>query len=505
MAKPITNRVKMGKTPVIRKDLEGGVIAEANNDGSIYVDKSVKKGSPLEKEAIAHEKVHLNQMKRGDLNYDDNNVYWKGKAYPRSSMNEGAKNLPWEKEAYDKTKHMKKNKKSAPTKMSDADLVANNYQVHPKFSGTNESFQKSMDKFNKTYFKKPEEDDKSDDDINVDNADNNNTDSSPGKMKATPITLKSRGGYNSPLNYNSPLKVDGDGKKKQSTADEASEASKEASEKVDQVVGPDNKVYNRITKESASTSSGTSSESSSQPKTKKLPTDRQVWNQNIGNVKGKYTTFEDYQKSASDWRKQNPNYNKEMPSGGSKKSSESSSEGASQSVSYQKVDITEKGDPGFYNPGFWMARNTEKSRQQQEKTGNAIKREAKRDLVRKYRKAGVKLPGKRKTLFVNPDNPTEFLGSGPGGFEARLKSEAEWDAKFKKSYKPLNKIVDATPDKTRQATSGDAGYENLEVDANAGVNSSSKESKSSNKKNNSPANMKTPFKMGGFGSKNKNN
>ena len=44
MAKPITNRVKTGKTPVIRKDLEGGVIAEANNDGSIYVDKSVKKG-----------------------------------------------------------------------------------------------------------------------------------------------------------------------------------------------------------------------------------------------------------------------------------------------------------------------------------------------------------------------------------------------------------------------------------------------------------------------------
>ena len=134
MAKPITNRVKMGKTPVIRKDLEGGVIAEANNDGSIYVDKSVKKGSPLEKEAIAHEKVHLNQMKRGDLNYDDNNVYWKGKAYSRSSMNEGAKNLPWEKEAYDKTKHMNKSKSKSPARMSDADLVSNNAQTHKKFT-----------------------------------------------------------------------------------------------------------------------------------------------------------------------------------------------------------------------------------------------------------------------------------------------------------------------------------------------------------------------------------
>ena len=34
----------------------------------------------------------------------DKNVYWKGKTYPRSKMKEGAKNLPWEKEVYDKTK-----------------------------------------------------------------------------------------------------------------------------------------------------------------------------------------------------------------------------------------------------------------------------------------------------------------------------------------------------------------------------------------------------------------
>jgi len=39
-------------------------------------------------------------MKRGDLDYDDDNVYWKGKKIPRSSMSEGDRNLPWEKEAY---------------------------------------------------------------------------------------------------------------------------------------------------------------------------------------------------------------------------------------------------------------------------------------------------------------------------------------------------------------------------------------------------------------------
>jgi hypothetical protein len=44
--------------------------------------------------------VHIDQMKRGDLDYDNENVYWKGKKYSRADMEEGAKNLPWEAEAY---------------------------------------------------------------------------------------------------------------------------------------------------------------------------------------------------------------------------------------------------------------------------------------------------------------------------------------------------------------------------------------------------------------------
>jgi hypothetical protein len=43
-------------------------------------------------------------MERGDLDYDDDYVYWKGKKYSRANMKEGAKNLPWEKEAYNKVK-----------------------------------------------------------------------------------------------------------------------------------------------------------------------------------------------------------------------------------------------------------------------------------------------------------------------------------------------------------------------------------------------------------------
>jgi hypothetical protein len=41
-------------------------------------------------------------MKRGDLGYDEKNVFWKGKIYPRSKMQEGSKKLPWEIEAYKK-------------------------------------------------------------------------------------------------------------------------------------------------------------------------------------------------------------------------------------------------------------------------------------------------------------------------------------------------------------------------------------------------------------------
>jgi hypothetical protein len=39
-------------------------------------------------------------MRRGDLDYDDKNVYWKGKTIPRSSIKEGDSALPWEAEAY---------------------------------------------------------------------------------------------------------------------------------------------------------------------------------------------------------------------------------------------------------------------------------------------------------------------------------------------------------------------------------------------------------------------
>ena len=85
-------------TPIYNIDMEDGVMGKANNNGSIVVNKNLDP-SKID-DVVSHEKVHLDQMKRGDLDYDDENVYWKGKKYPRSSMKEGAKNLPWEAEAY---------------------------------------------------------------------------------------------------------------------------------------------------------------------------------------------------------------------------------------------------------------------------------------------------------------------------------------------------------------------------------------------------------------------
>jgi hypothetical protein len=89
-------------TPIYSKDMDNNVLGMAQSNGTILVNKDV---SPIElkkNKTVEHELIHIDQMKRGDLGYDESNVYWKGKKYPRSKMNEGAKTLPWEKEAYKK-------------------------------------------------------------------------------------------------------------------------------------------------------------------------------------------------------------------------------------------------------------------------------------------------------------------------------------------------------------------------------------------------------------------
>ena len=90
-------------TPIYNVDLEDGVLGKADRNGSILINKNVDNPKQIQ-EVIDHETEHIIQMRDGRLDYDKENVYWEGKTIPRSSIEEGAKNLPWEKEVYNKTK-----------------------------------------------------------------------------------------------------------------------------------------------------------------------------------------------------------------------------------------------------------------------------------------------------------------------------------------------------------------------------------------------------------------
>jgi oxalate decarboxylase/phosphoglucose isomerase-like protein (cupin superfamily) len=94
--------LQMDNTPIYQVDMDDNVLGMAQNNGSILVNKNMLQDQLEKSKTVSHEKVHLDQMKRGDLDYTDTDVFWKGKKYPRSKMDEGAKSLPWEQEAYKK-------------------------------------------------------------------------------------------------------------------------------------------------------------------------------------------------------------------------------------------------------------------------------------------------------------------------------------------------------------------------------------------------------------------
>ena len=92
-------------TPVIRKKLEGGIRAEANIDGSIYLDESVEPNSMEERAILMHEMQHLVDMKVGKLSYTDDDITWMGETHIRKNgkiefegqwLPEGSKEFPWE-------------------------------------------------------------------------------------------------------------------------------------------------------------------------------------------------------------------------------------------------------------------------------------------------------------------------------------------------------------------------------------------------------------------------
>ena len=81
------------------------LVAKANDNGNMIVNKNIPKGSALYKEAKSHEDHHLRAMMDGKLAYDEEAVYHnmdgKGmKRTPRSEFDESDRNLAWEKPAY---------------------------------------------------------------------------------------------------------------------------------------------------------------------------------------------------------------------------------------------------------------------------------------------------------------------------------------------------------------------------------------------------------------------
>ncbi len=99
-------------TPVIRTNLEEGVLGEANMDGSIYVSDMVEPDSFEERQAIIHEMRHATDMKIGKLEYTDDYVKWNGETFERETRNgkdmikvdgkwkeAGHEGFPWENEA----------------------------------------------------------------------------------------------------------------------------------------------------------------------------------------------------------------------------------------------------------------------------------------------------------------------------------------------------------------------------------------------------------------------
>ena len=98
-------------TPVIRKDLEPGVLGEANMDGSIYLSNTVQPNSHEETQVLLHEMRHATDMKTGKLAYGDDFVEYNGITYPRETRSgkdmikvdgkwkEAGDDFPWEKTA----------------------------------------------------------------------------------------------------------------------------------------------------------------------------------------------------------------------------------------------------------------------------------------------------------------------------------------------------------------------------------------------------------------------
>ena len=59
--------------PVYNVNMEDDVLGKANNNGTIIINNNIKDPKKIDK-VVEHESIHIDQIKRGDLDYDDENV-----------------------------------------------------------------------------------------------------------------------------------------------------------------------------------------------------------------------------------------------------------------------------------------------------------------------------------------------------------------------------------------------------------------------------------------------
>ena len=100
-----TDDASVPGVPVIRKDLEPGIDAEANDDGSIFLGNHITPNSAHERKVLMHEMKHIVDMKTGKLSYTEDSLTWMGEKYERFEgminyngnwLPEGDSAFPWE-------------------------------------------------------------------------------------------------------------------------------------------------------------------------------------------------------------------------------------------------------------------------------------------------------------------------------------------------------------------------------------------------------------------------
>ncbi len=128
------------------------LIAKANDNSTMIINKNVKRGSALEKNAISHEGRHIKDMQDNKVGYDSFAVYedmdgdGKVKVHPRSTFDESDKGLAWEAPAYkDGNNLVEHDLRPKPNKLSGPPSMQPETPIAFKVMGSRHSATRSKD------------------------------------------------------------------------------------------------------------------------------------------------------------------------------------------------------------------------------------------------------------------------------------------------------------------------------------------------------------------------